>query len=131
MSDATTASMAPKVSSTAIRVPAALRKTLDSDWFLKYIASGMAAIMAMFVTLLKTGDHVVCSDSVFGTTITMLNRYLSKFGVETTFVPLPARTHSLNAAVDVQRTLNPSSPSGSSPSTSSWDTDECPGPARQ
>ncbi len=51
-------------------------------------SSGMAAIMATCVALLKSGDHVVCSRSVFGNTVLLLNNYLAKFGVETTYVPL-------------------------------------------
>jgi O-succinylhomoserine sulfhydrylase len=51
-------------------------------------ASGMSAIMSLCMALLKTGDHVVCSESVFGTTIGLLTRYLGKFGVETTYVKL-------------------------------------------
>lgn len=49
-------------------------------------ASGMGAILAMLMALLKSGDHIVCSDSVFGSTITLLNRYFAKFGVATTYV---------------------------------------------
>lgn len=49
-------------------------------------ASGMAAILSTFMALLQAGDHVVCSRSVFGTTTTLLNKYLSKFGVAVTFV---------------------------------------------
>jgi O-succinylhomoserine sulfhydrylase len=49
--------------------------------------SGMAAILAMCMALLKAGDHIVCSDSVFGSTIALLNRYLTKFGVAVTYVP--------------------------------------------
>jgi O-succinylhomoserine sulfhydrylase len=49
-------------------------------------SSGMAAIMAMCMALLKAGDHIVCSDSVFGSTIALINRYLVKFGVEVTYV---------------------------------------------
>ncbi len=48
--------------------------------------SGMAAILATCMALLKAGDHIVCSDSVFGSTIALLNRYLVKFGVEVTYV---------------------------------------------
>jgi O-succinylhomoserine sulfhydrylase len=48
--------------------------------------SGMAAILATCMALLKAGDHIVCSDSVFGSTIALLNRYLMKFGVEVTYV---------------------------------------------
>ena len=48
--------------------------------------SGMAAILATCMALLKAGDHIVCSDSVFGSTIALINRYLVKFGVEVTYV---------------------------------------------
>lgn len=51
-------------------------------------ASGMAAILSTCIALLSAGDHLVCSRSVFGTTTVLLSRYLAKFGVETTFVPL-------------------------------------------
>jgi O-succinylhomoserine sulfhydrylase len=51
-------------------------------------SSGMSAIMSLCMALLKSGDHVVCSESVFGTTIGLLTRYLGKFGVETTYVRL-------------------------------------------
>jgi O-succinylhomoserine sulfhydrylase len=51
-------------------------------------SSGMAAILATCMALLKSGDHVVCSRSVFGTTTVVFNKYLGKFGVETSFVPL-------------------------------------------
>ncbi len=49
-------------------------------------ASGMAAILLTVMALLKSGDHVVCSQSVFGSTITLLQREFGKFGIETTFV---------------------------------------------
>lgn len=51
-------------------------------------ASGMAAILSVCCALLKAGDHVVCSRSVFGTTTVVFTKYLAKFGVETTFVAL-------------------------------------------
>ncbi|HYM35173.1 MAG TPA: aminotransferase class I/II-fold pyridoxal phosphate-dependent enzyme, partial [Steroidobacteraceae bacterium] len=51
-------------------------------------ASGMSAILSLCMALLKAGDHVVCSESVFGTTIGLLTRYLGKFGVTTTYVRL-------------------------------------------
>ena len=51
-------------------------------------ASGMAAIMSTCVALLRQGDHVVCSRSVFGTTNVFFQKYMAKFGVETTFVEL-------------------------------------------
>jgi len=49
-------------------------------------SSGMAAILTTCLALLKAGDHIVCSRSVFGTTTVLLTKYLGKFGVETTFV---------------------------------------------
>ena len=51
-------------------------------------ASGMAAIMAVGMGLLKTGDHIVSSRSVFGNTVLMFQNYFGKFGVETDFVDL-------------------------------------------
>ena len=49
-------------------------------------ASGMAAIMLLVMGLLKAGDHLVCSQSVFGSTIRLLQGEFSKFGVESSFV---------------------------------------------
>lgn len=49
-------------------------------------ASGMSAILAMAMALLKAGDHVICSASVFGSTVTLFSNIMGKFGVETTFV---------------------------------------------
>ncbi len=51
-------------------------------------ASGMAAILSTCMALLRAGDHLVCSRSVFGTTTVLLNKFLAKFGVATTFVEL-------------------------------------------
>lgn len=52
------------------------------------VASGMAAIATIAFGLLKAGDHVVCSRSVFGNTVLLFQNYLSKFGVTTTFVDM-------------------------------------------
>lgn len=49
-------------------------------------ASGMAAITSVFLALLKAGDHIVCSRSIFGATTAVLDRYLSKYGIQATFV---------------------------------------------
>lgn len=49
-------------------------------------ASGMAAILSTCIALLKSGDHIVCSRSVFGTTTVLFTKYMQKFGVSTTFV---------------------------------------------
>lgn len=49
-------------------------------------SSGMGAILMLCMGLLKAGDHVVCSRSVFGSTLNLIGREFGKFGVETTFV---------------------------------------------
>ena len=49
-------------------------------------ASGMSAILLLGMGLLKAGDHVICSRSVFGSTIRLFAGEFGKFGVETTFV---------------------------------------------
>lgn len=51
-------------------------------------ASGMSAVLAVMLGLLKTGDHVVCSSSVFGTTTVLLQTYIAKFGIEVSFAKL-------------------------------------------
>ncbi len=51
-------------------------------------SSGMSAILAMCLGLLEAGDHLVCSRSVFGSTSMLFNKYLRRFGVETSYVPL-------------------------------------------
>ena len=48
-------------------------------------ASGMAAILLLVMGLLKAGDHVVCSQSVFGSTIRLFQEF-AKYGVQTSFV---------------------------------------------
>lgn len=49
-------------------------------------ASGMAAINTTFTALLNAGDHVICSKSVYGPTVTLLSSVFSKFDIQTTFV---------------------------------------------
>lgn len=49
-------------------------------------ASGMAAILATAMALLKSGDHVVSSSGVFGATVQLFSGVLSKFGVDTAYV---------------------------------------------
>jgi O-succinylhomoserine sulfhydrylase len=51
-------------------------------------SSGMSAILAVMLGLLKAGDHVLCSRSVFGTTTLLLQNYIGKFGVEIGFADL-------------------------------------------
>jgi O-succinylhomoserine sulfhydrylase len=49
-------------------------------------ASGMSAILATAMALLRAGDHVVCSSAVFGSTVQLFSGILARFGVQTTFV---------------------------------------------
>ncbi len=51
-------------------------------------ASGMGAILATGLGLLKSGDHIVASRAIFGTITILFQNYFAKFGIETTFVPL-------------------------------------------
>ena len=51
-------------------------------------ASGMAATLSVIMALLQSGDHVVCSQDVFGSTRVMMDKYIAKFGVSVTYVPL-------------------------------------------
>ncbi len=51
-------------------------------------ASGMSAILSTFMGTLQAGDHVVSSQSIFGTTKVLFDKYLKKFGVDVTFVCL-------------------------------------------
>ncbi len=50
-------------------------------------ASGMSAIMSVLVSLTRAGDHVVCSQGVFGTTIQLFALF-SRYGIETSYVSL-------------------------------------------
>ena len=49
-------------------------------------ASGMSAILACVMGVLKAGDHIVASVSLFGSTVNLFNNVIKKFGVETTYV---------------------------------------------
>ena len=51
-------------------------------------SSGMSAILSTCIALLKAGDHIVSSRSIFGTTVVLFNKYLQPLGVDTTFVAL-------------------------------------------
>ena len=50
-------------------------------------ASGMSAIMLMCFSLLKAGDHVIISQSMFGSTLKLIGSEFARFGVETSVVP--------------------------------------------
>src|SRR3982751_842623 len=50
-------------------------------------ATGMAAVFASMFALLKQGDHLICCSSVFGSTHTMVTKFLPRYGIEATLVP--------------------------------------------
>ena len=51
-------------------------------------SSGMSAILTLCLTVLKSGDHVVCSKNVFGSTVSLFNNILTKLDIEVSFVSL-------------------------------------------
>lgn len=67
-------------------------------------SSGMAAIFSTCLGLLKAGDHIVASQSIFGSTVTLLNTILAKFDIKTTFVNL-SNLDSWRAAIQANTKL--------------------------
>ncbi len=63
-------------------------------------ASGMAAISTVFLATLQAGEHVVCSKSVYGPTMTLLSAVLNKFNIESTFVDS-------DVAEEIERAIKP------------------------
>src|SRR5205807_9327640 len=61
-------------------------------------ASGMSAILATAMALLKSGDHIVCSNAVFGAAVQLFGTVLARFGVDTSFVS-PTRVEEWERAV--------------------------------
>lgn len=51
-------------------------------------SSGMGAIMSLCLAHLSSGDHIVCSSDVFGSTVILLNNFFAKFGVEISYIKL-------------------------------------------
>jgi O-succinylhomoserine sulfhydrylase len=49
-------------------------------------ASGMSAILSVLMSMLSTGDHVLCARAVFGATIGLLNNYMAKFGLDVDYM---------------------------------------------
>ncbi|HLY69024.1 MAG TPA: aminotransferase class V-fold PLP-dependent enzyme [Puia sp.] len=49
-------------------------------------ASGMSAVFASFMTFLKQGDHIISCNAIFGSTHTIITKYLPKYGIEYTYV---------------------------------------------
>ncbi|WP_151802906.1 O-succinylhomoserine sulfhydrylase [Acinetobacter guillouiae] len=74
-------------------------------------SSGMAAIMAVAMSFLKAGDHVICSRAVFGSTVSLFEKYVAKFNVAVTFVDLTDLTAWQDAIRPETRLLFVESPS--------------------
>lgn len=78
-------------------------------------SSGMAAILSIGLALLQQGDHVVCSRSVFGSTISLFEKYLIRAGITTTFVD-PKDLNAWEGAIQANTRLlfleTPSNPLG-------------------
>lgn len=51
-------------------------------------ASGMAAVFASFMALLKSGDHILCANAIFGSTHTLLTKLLPKWGIEHSYADI-------------------------------------------
>ena len=50
------------------------------------VASGMSAVFASFMTFLKQGDHLISCNAIFGSTHTIITKYLPRYGIEYTYV---------------------------------------------
>ncbi|MHA4847174.1 trans-sulfuration enzyme family protein [Flavitalea antarctica] len=62
-------------------------------------ASGMSAVFATFMAFLKQGDHLLSCNAIFGSTHTVITKYLSRYGIEYTYVPTTASAEEWQASV--------------------------------
>jgi O-succinylhomoserine sulfhydrylase len=62
-------------------------------------ASGMSAVFATFMALMKQGDHLVSCDAIFGSTHGLITKYLPKYGIDYTYVPVTASEEEWDAAM--------------------------------
>jgi O-succinylhomoserine sulfhydrylase len=74
-------------------------------------SSGMSAIMAVCLSLLKSGDHIVCSRDIFGTSVGLFRDVITRFGIEVDFVPLNDLSQWQNTIRDNTRFLFCETPS--------------------
>ncbi len=62
-------------------------------------ASGMSAVFASFMAFLKQGDHLLACNAVFGSTHTIITKYLSKYGIAYSYLPVEATETEWKAAI--------------------------------
>ncbi|MFN3665173.1 MAG: trans-sulfuration enzyme family protein [Sediminibacterium sp.] len=62
-------------------------------------ASGMSAVFGSFMALMKQGDHLLSCNSIFGSTHTVISKYLPKYGIEHTYVAASATADEWEAAI--------------------------------
>lgn len=62
-------------------------------------ASGMSAIFASFMALMKKGDHLLSCNAIFGSTHTVITKFLPKYGIDYTYVSAAADTAAWEAAI--------------------------------
>ena len=62
-------------------------------------SSGMSAVFASFMALLKKGDHLLSCNAIFGSTHTVISKYLPKYGIEFSYVSSGASKEEWEAAV--------------------------------
>ncbi|MCW3087772.1 MAG: aminotransferase class I/II-fold pyridoxal phosphate-dependent enzyme [Sediminibacterium sp.] len=62
-------------------------------------ASGMSAVFGSFMALMKQGDHLLCCNAIFGSTHTVIAKYLPKFGIDYTYLGANATEAEWEAAV--------------------------------
>jgi O-succinylhomoserine sulfhydrylase len=62
-------------------------------------ASGMSAVFGSFMALLKQGDHLLACNAIFGSTHTVIAKYLPKFGIEYSYIGANATKEEWEAAI--------------------------------
>jgi O-succinylhomoserine sulfhydrylase len=65
-------------------------------------ATGMSAVFGSFMALLKKGDHLLSCDSVFGSTRTVVSKYLPKYGIDFSYISANATAAQWEAAITPQ-----------------------------
>jgi O-succinylhomoserine sulfhydrylase len=62
-------------------------------------ASGMSAVFGSFMALLKQGDHLLSCNAIFGSTHTVMSKYLPKFGIDYSYIGANATEADWEAAI--------------------------------